>query len=155
MKTEELYRIIAAHKLFHGLDDNFLQLLAGNASNVMFHAGDYLFHEGEMADNLYLIRQGHVRLEISAPGHGSMIFQTVGPEEIIGVTMLVPPHRWTFDARATELTRAIAIGSAFLRSRCDADPGIGYEMMKRFMPVIVDRLHSTRVQSLDVYGKRS
>ena len=31
---------------------------------------------------------------------------------------------------------------------------LGYEMMKRFLPVLVKRLNATRLQLLDVYGKR-
>jgi hypothetical protein len=27
-------------------------------------------------------------------------------------------------------------------------------MMKRFLPILVQRLHATRLQMLDVYGKR-
>ena len=59
-----------------------------------------------------------------------------------------------FDARATELTRAIGIDAACLRGKCDADPVLGYEMMRRFLPVVVKRLNATRLQLLDVYGKR-
>jgi CRP-like cAMP-binding protein len=155
MKTEDLQKFIADNKLFKGLDDAFLELVAGCAKNVVFHAGDYLFHEGEPASDIYLVRHGHVRLEISAPGHGMMTFATLGTDDLIGLSWLVPPYRWTFDARAVELTRAIAMDATCLRTKCDADPKLGYEIMKRFMPVIVDRLHATRLQLLDVYGKRS
>jgi hypothetical protein len=53
-----------------------------------------------------------------------------------------------------ELTRAIGIDAACLRDKCDADAQLGYEMMKRFLPVLVKRLNATRLQLLDVYGKR-
>ena len=39
-----------------------------------------------------------------------------------------------------------------LRGKADADPALGYELMRRFIPVIVERLQATRVQMLDVYG---
>jgi CRP/FNR family cyclic AMP-dependent transcriptional regulator len=64
----------------------------------------------------------------------------------------VPPYRWTYDARALELVRAIAMDATCLRDKCEADHDLGYELMKRFMPVMVERLHSTRLQMLDVYG---
>lgn len=155
MKTEDLLPFIAAHRQFEGLDPSFLALVAGCARNVVFQAGAYLFHEGEPANDICLIRHGQVRLEIASPGHGSMTFATLGTNELIGLSSLVPPHRWTFDARASELTRAIAMDATCLRNKCDADPALGYEIMKRFMPVIVDRLHATRLQLLDVYGKRT
>jgi len=39
-----------------------------------------------------------------------------------------------------------------LRGKCEQDPALGYELMKRFMPVIVERLQATRFRLLDVYG---
>ena len=154
MEIESLEKIIGAHELFSGFDRPFLELVTGCAKNVRFEAGDYLAHEGDPADEIYLIRHGQVALELSAPGRGAMTFQTAGPNEVIGLSWLVPPFRWTYDARATELTRAIAIDAACLRRKCDADHDLGYAVMQRIMPIIVDRLHATRLQMLDVYGPR-
>jgi hypothetical protein len=39
-----------------------------------------------------------------------------------------------------------------LRGKCDEDSVLGYELLKRFVPVIVERLQATRVRLLDVYG---
>ena len=48
--------------------------------------------------------------------------------------------------------RAIALDANCLRGKCEADHDLGYEMMKRFVPVMAERLHTTRLQLLDVYG---
>ena len=42
-----------------------------------------------------------------------------------------------------------------LRGKCEADHDLGYELMQRFVPVLVERLHGTRMQMLDVYGPPS
>jgi CRP-like cAMP-binding protein len=76
----------------------------------------------------------------------------VGEGELAGVSWLIPPYRWTYDARAVEDTRAIAVNARCLRERCEDDHDLGYEMMKRFMPVLIQRLQATRLQILDVYG---
>ncbi len=143
---------IGTHRLFAGLDPGFLELVAGCAKNVRFAAGDPLADEGSPADQIYLLREGHVAMEISAPGKGRITFQTLGPNDVIGLSWLVPPYRWTYDARALDYTRAIAIDANCLRAKCEADAALGYQVMKRFMPTIVDRLHTTRLQMLDVYG---
>jgi CRP-like cAMP-binding protein len=129
-------------------------LVAGCARNHRFDAGAYLFREGEAANEFFLIRHGRVALEIVAPGQAPIVFATLGEGEIVGASWLVPPYRWTFDARAVELVRAIGIDAACLRTKCEADHHLGYEMMKRFLPVFVKRLHATQLQILDVYGKR-
>jgi CRP/FNR family transcriptional regulator, cyclic AMP receptor protein len=149
---EGLERIIREHPFFDGMQESYRALVCGCAKNARFGAGQYLFHEGEPAEWFYLIRHGRVALQITAPGRGAITVQTVPQDEIVGVSWLIPPCRWTSDARAIDDTRAIAINAACLRQKCDADHDLGYEMMKRFMPVLIQRLQATRLQILDVYG---
>jgi CRP-like cAMP-binding protein len=149
---EGLERIVKEHPFFAGMGDEFGALVSGCATNARFDAGQYLFREGEPADKFFLVRHGRVALELAAPGRGALTFQTLAEGDIVGVSWLVPPYRWTDDARAIGLVRAIAIDAACLRRKCEADHDLGYEMMKRFVPVLVQRLEATRLQILDVYG---
>ena len=149
-----LERIVLAHPLFAGLEEKIGQVVAGCARNHRFNAGEYLGHEGEPADEVFLIRHGKVALEILPPGQPASVFSTQGVGEIVGASWLVPPYRWRFDARALELTRAIGIDARCLREKFEADHNLGYEMMKRFLPVVMQQLDETRLQILDVYGKR-
>ncbi len=148
-----LERIVGEHPFFAGFPPEYSQLVADCARNHRFEAEQYLFHEGEPANEFFLIRHGKVALEISAPGCAPVIIATLGAGEIVGASWLIPPYRWTFDARAMELTRAIGVDAACLRGKCEADHHLGYEMMKRFLPIFVKRLHATRLQILDVYGR--
>ncbi|MCC5793244.1 MAG: cyclic nucleotide-binding domain-containing protein [Chromatiales bacterium] len=150
MKTLE--QLIAEQPLFADLGPDFQRLLAGCARNVRFSAGSYLFREGDPADSLYLLREGRVALEAAAPGRGALDFLSVGPGEIVGVSWLVPPYRWAWDARATTDTRGISFDATCVRAKCEADPALGYALMKRFLPVLLERLHAVRWQVLDVYG---
>lgn len=149
---EGLERIVKEHPFFAGLEEGFCTLVCGCAKNVRFEAGQYLFHEDQPADQFYLLRHGRVALQLMAPGRGAVPFQTVGAGEIVGVSWLIPPYRWTYDAKALELVRAIAMDATCLRQKCEADHDLGYDMMKRFMPVLIQRLQATRLQILDVYG---
>ncbi len=47
---------------------------------------------------------------------------------------------------------AIAFDGACLRGKCEADHDLGYELMRRFAQVIIERLQATRLRLLDVYG---
>lgn len=154
MEIKGLGEIVGGHRLFAGLRREFLDLVSGCAKNARFAAGAYLCQEGETADQIYLIRTGSVALEIAQPGHGRMTFLTAGPDDVVGLSWLVPPYRWTFDARAVGEVRAIAVDAQCLRGKCETDSALGYEVMKRFMPVIVERLHETRLQLLNLYGTK-
>lgn len=152
---EGLERIVSEHRFFAGLDQEFIDLVTGCCKNVRFEAGQFLLHEGEAANQIYLIRHGRVALQISDPARGEIVFQTLGEGEVVGVSWLIPPYRWSHEAKALELVRAISIDAQCLRNKSEADNRFGYEMMKRFVPVLVERLHTTRMQILDVYGTPS
>jgi hypothetical protein len=46
----------------------------------------------------------------------------------------------------------LALDGKCLREKCDQDPRLGYELLKRIAATIAERLHATRLQMLDVYG---
>ncbi len=150
---EGLDRILREHAFFAAFSPEHIQLLAGCARNHRFTAGQYLFHEGDPADEFFLIRQGKVALEISAPGKEPIVFETLTDGEVAGASWLVAPYRWMFDARATTLTRAIGLDAKCLRGKCDTDHNLGYEMMKSVLSILVKRLDHTRLQIIDVYGR--
>ena len=149
---ETLERLLAEHDLFRGLDDRYVTLLTGCAANVRFDDGAFLLREGEPADRFFVLREGRVALEIRAPGRGPIVIQTLGHDDVLGYSWLFPPFRWRFDARAIEPTRALALDGQCLRGKCDEDPVLGYELMKRFAGIALQRLQATRLQLLDVYG---
>jgi len=151
---EGLEHILTEHPFFAGFSAEHSQLVAGCARNHRFNAGEYLFREGGPANEYFLIRHGRVALEIVSPGQTPIVFETLGEGQIVGASWLVPPYRWMSDARAVALTRAIGVDAACLRNKCETDHHLGYEMMKRFLPILVQRLDATRLQLLDVYGKR-
>lgn len=147
-----LEQIISEHPFFSGLDPGYIHLISGCAKNVRFDPGRYLLQHGAAAEQFYLLRHGRAALELTGPGRGTVTFQTLGPGELVGVSWLIPPYRWTYDAKAVELVRAISVDAACLRGKCDEDHHLGYDMMMRFMPVLIQRLHAARLQLLDVYG---
>ncbi len=138
---------------FAGMRPEHLELIAGCAKNVRFAAGEQLFREGEPADTFYLVRHGQVATEMWVPGRGGVRIETIEPGEVVGWSWLIPPYRWHFDARALDTVAAMAFDGACLRGKCDADPFLGYELLKRFSELLVANLQATRLRLLDVYGR--
>lgn len=151
---ETLEPLLGEHPFFHDLMPEYIQLITGCAKNVRFGTGQMIFREGEDADLFYLIRDGKVALEIFVPERGSTPILTLGEGDVLGWSWLIPPYKWRFDARAIETTRALALDGKCLRGKCDEDSRLGYELLKRVAAVIAERLHTTRLQMLDVYGAR-
>jgi len=152
MKKEGLEKIIAEIPLFRGLDEDYLRLIAGCASNVRFEQDQMIFREGQRADQFYAVRHGQVAIEVFVPQRGPSTIQTLGQGDVLSWSWLFPPYENQFDARCLSLVRALAFDGECLRGKCEKDPGLGYEFMKRFAKILVDRLRATRLQLLDVYG---
>jgi len=147
---ETLEPLLAAHPFARDLSPAHLHLLVGCARNVRFDAGQFVFREGEDASAFYLIRDGRIALEVATPT-ATLTLMTLGPGEVLGWSWLFPPYRWKFDARALELTRAIALDAECLRTKSEADHELGYHLLKQFAFMVEQRLHATRLQLLNAY----
>ncbi len=150
MQTFEPY--LVEHPFLKGLDQRHLNIIVGCASNVSFDAEQYILHEGEEATNFYIIIQGKVALEIFTSDRGPITIQTIEEGDVLGWSWLIPPYHWHYDARAIEPTSVIALDAIRLRTKCEEDHDLGYELLKRFAHVITKRLEATRLQLVDVYG---
>lgn len=145
--------LITDSPFFAGLDATVVERLAGCAQTARFDAGETLFRAGQSADTFFLIRHGVVAIELRAPTRGTITIETLGDGDVVGWSWLVPPYRWTFDARAAADTAAVSFDGACLRGKCGADPALGYALLQRVSHVMYERLQAARVRMLDVYGK--
>ena len=150
-----LETLLAKHPLFKGLEPSYLSFIAGCGANVTFQAGQYIFREGDPADQFYIIRHGRVQREIFVPQRGPLPIDTVAEGDVLGWSWLFPPYRRFSDARALELTRAIALDGVCLRGKCDDDHHLGYELMRRLAPLVTKRLQAAMLQLIDLYGNAS
>ena len=150
MQTIE--QLIAEAPVFDGMSEEHLALIAGCAQNQAFRDGEYLMREGDGAETFFVIRHGMVAMEIFVPQRGSVTIETIDDGDLLGWSWLVPPYRSHLDARALGTVHTVAFDATCLRGKADQDPVLGYELLRRFIPVVVERLQATRVRLLDVYG---
>lgn len=148
---ENLKPIISAHPFFKDLAPEHLDTIAGCARNAVYQPGEFIFKEGENANEFFLLRFGKVALEIYIPHVGGVTIQTIEEGSVFGWSWIFPPYRWHYDARALELTRTLVMDGQCLREKIEKDKVLGYELMRRFAQVMKDRLEATRLQLVDIY----
>jgi CRP/FNR family transcriptional regulator, cyclic AMP receptor protein len=146
-------QLIAETTTFAGLAPEHLEFIAGCAWNERIPAGTRLLREGEPADRFYIIRHGTVALEFEAPGPGALVIETLHDGDVVGWSWLFAPYRWAMDGRAVEACSVTTFDGACLRGKCEADHELGYQLMSRFAQNVIERLQSTRMQLVDVYGR--
>ena len=152
MTLQTLEPILRQQLFFEGMQERHIELITGCAKNVRFPEGQYIFREGDPADQFYLIRNGRVSVQCMVPHRGVTTVQTVGEGEVLGWSWLFPPHRWHFDARVQQETHAIEFDGKCLRGKCEHDHDLGYELFRRFIEIVGERLEATRLQLLDLYA---
>jgi len=154
-REKHFIQVLHEHPFFQGIDETYIATLAGCASNVRFKPGTRMFSQGEPADSFYILRTGKVAIDIPSQERGNITITTLGEGEVIGWSWLFPPYEWHYDTRAVEDTRAVALDGRCMRNKCEEDPALGYELMKRFSAVMVERLKATQLQVIDIYGRNN
>lgn len=147
-----LSEILGAHPFFYGMDEDHLETIAGCASAADFTVGDTIFRANEIADACYLLLDGDVAIELVAPGRGPHVIETLHAGDVLGWSWLVEPYTWMFDAQALTPIRAVRFDAKCLWKAKEADTALGYDLLKRFVAVIVDRMQAARMQLLDIYA---
>ena len=155
MAVQNVEAILEELPFFRGMKKEHIVTLAGCASNASFPEGQAIFHQGEEANHIYVIRSGKIAVEVEVADEGLVTIQTLEKDDVLGWSWLIPPYIWNFSARAVDPVRSLALDARCLRGKCEADPDLGYALLKRFSEVIVDRLRATRLQLMDIFGPTS
>jgi len=119
------------------------------AQSKIFCYSNADLRKGEEAENFYLIRKGNVAIELKLDDGSDIVIETLGSGNVLGWSWLISPHQWRFDARAVSDVELIALHGKYLRTKAEEDHNLGYELLKRFSNVVVDRLLSTRMQLIE------
>lgn len=149
---EGLERLLREHAFLKDLSVEQARFLVGCAKNVRFGAGEFLMREGRDASMFYLIRRGHVVLEVEVPGRGPVQLERLGPGDVLGLSWLVSPYRAQLDARAVEPVVALVFDGQCLRDKLEADHELGLTLTRRMFEQAYQRLGRVRLQRLDVYA---
>lgn len=146
---ENLEQLLARHPFFEGITPEQIAFIAGCGKNAQFKAGAMLFREGAPANDLFVVREGIVAVEISSPKLGPVAIHTVHAGDVLGWSWLIPPYVWHFDGRAVDAVRVTVLDGKCLRGKLEADPALGFALMRRFSGILEARLQSTRLQLIE------
>jgi CRP-like cAMP-binding protein len=144
--------LIARLSAFADLGGAGRAALATIAREEQVPAGATLFRESEPADDLRFVVEGHVSLAMRFGGRGEVVVLTLGHGDVLGWTALLGGS-WTATARAVEKTTLLRFAGPELSALCERDHDVGYGLMKRLFAAMALRLHDTRLQLLDMFGR--
>jgi CRP/FNR family cyclic AMP-dependent transcriptional regulator len=135
---------LAAHPFLHGMSRDHLAVLSRAGSDVTFPVRHRFFEDGGHATRFWLVRSGHVAVDVHVPGEGRVPIDTIGMGEMIGWSWLFPPYEWAFGAVAASPVEVFEFDAGAVREWCASDPAFEYEVTRRVAQVLTKRLKSTR-----------
>jgi CRP-like cAMP-binding protein len=128
--------------IFGGITDEVLEYLLQSTRIVTRHANEYFFHEGDKAEELYVLEQGKV--EILRHWHGQDYrISTMGQGDCFGEMALIDFCPRSASVRALEDSRAIELSATGLQQLYEKDPAqftmiymnLGRELSRRLREV--------------------
>lgn len=126
--------------------------LLSAAEQFQYKAGQDVFHEGDPSLFLFVVKTGHVAIELHVPSKGRRTIFTASPGDVFGWSALVEPRIETASARAVEDTTVFAMKGGELMDLCREDPELGFELYRALAEIIMARLIASRLQLLDVFA---
>jgi CRP/FNR family transcriptional regulator, cyclic AMP receptor protein len=119
---------------------------------VSYAAGTEILHEGDPTHDLGIVARGRVALRLRVPERGATSILTVEEGDIIGWSVLVPPHRATSTVVALVPTELALLDGVALRAELDADPVLAAAVYRSLLAALANRLVATRMQLLDLFS---
>ena len=152
MRTLQHLLFMLSLEFFAGLNQDFLDFLSEYATEKTVKKGEVLFQQGKTADKFYLLRNGCVSVQVPALVGPPLELQVLGENQILGWSWLIAPFRWNFQARVTEDAEICEFDGAALRDRCERDPRLGYDLLKRFAGLMSERLEAARQKMIEEWN---
>jgi CRP/FNR family cyclic AMP-dependent transcriptional regulator len=147
---ENIEKALAAHPFLKGMAPGLVKELVDCASEVTFNAGDFVCRVDDEANQFYLIQSGRIAVQHFSSWKGPITVATLGEGDDLGRFWVEKTYRWRFEARAQQLTRAIALDVKKLSQKCEGNHDLGYDFLKRYTYSLVLQFRATRLQLLDM-----
>lgn len=151
MNAQDFQSLLAKHPFSKDFQPQQIERLAAQARAVTFSPEQVLFGPGDYNTDFYLIVSGRLALEMPV-GRKVLRIQTLSDGDELGFSSLITSRPTTFQARALQRVDALAFDSSRLLEACQADPELGFSLMRQLLLIVSERLDATRLQLMDTYS---
>lgn len=145
-------RELNTHPFVRDLPPGVREQLSALCKEVHYRPGDVIVQEGRKADRFLLIMEGKASVELHTAGKDPVLLQTLGPGEVAGWSWCLGPRPGAFDVVCREDLRGFEFDGRTLCEAMEARPELGYEVTRKLLGVVSERLEATRLRLLDLYA---
>lgn len=100
---------------FCGLGEDAQAFLVKYAFEIEYPRGSVLFHEGDAARSVFMLRTGRLKLSTTSREGRAMILRVAEPGEVVGMSSVVGEETMELTAEALERSRVRVLSAVHLR----------------------------------------
>jgi len=147
VELEEKQQTLASCEFFDGFEKTVIERISALCWDRSFSNGEYIFHQGDFGEQLYIIAEGQVSLERSVnlgARKGVVTIESLGKGRVLGSwsTLLDQRHMLMSSAVCQKPTKLLLMRGADLRHLMLSDHNLGFMLMEKFCFLLKDRLQA-------------
>ena len=132
--------------IFEGLEVEDFSNVCLTATKKMLEKGEYLFHQGDLAETMYLIKTGTIKLVQYTEEGKEIILDIIGRGDVLGETALFKQQNYLTSAIAVEKVKVCSISLGQFEKLITAKPSIAVKIIAN----LGQKLYSTMQQVGDI-----
>ena len=145
MDISEIQNTLEKCELFKGFEKTNIEKIASLCEVETYEAGEYVFHQGDFGESIYIIAEGHLFLERSVdlgPRQGSAVIGMLGKGRAFGCwsALLDEPHNLMSSAVCKKTTKVIVLSGRSLRDIMLSNTRLGFKVLQRICLLLRDRI---------------
>ena len=148
--TTETLNIISKCALLKSLSDEMCLDVSENGRFTAIKKGEFFFHQGEDATNLYIILEGRVKLSQVTPSGDQIIVNYFGPGDELGIIVALSNMDYPLSAEAVTNCTAVSWHRDIMRQLSLKYPQIALNGME----MIAERFLQMQTKFVDLSTKR-
>lgn len=145
MHIQESKRVLRQSDLFRDLNEIHLDLVLMVCEEIGYRAGEYIFHQNDSGDALYIVARGQVDILMESQTTQSepMTVASLGDNDTFGEILLVDEGTRSASARCRMDTQLLRLSRDRLLKLCYDYPEIGFHIMHRIAAELARKLRSS------------
>jgi CRP-like cAMP-binding protein len=129
-----------------GLTSKELRLLTTLSNELLYKAGQNIFHEGDPGDSLFIIVEGQVRISKHIPGIGNEALAILERGDFFGEMAIVDQETRSADAIAHTDVTVLPIDRSLLTETLSRDEESSYQFLTILCKILSHRLREINLK---------
>jgi CRP/FNR family transcriptional regulator, cyclic AMP receptor protein len=109
MRTEQIVRLLGETQLFGSLDEGVRASIAERMLTRRFSKGDFVFHEGDPGESLYVVAEGVISVFVTSEDGEEMVLAHLHSCDMFGELAVIDGGPRSASAKAVEPTTLVAL----------------------------------------------